>query len=109
MAQSKLDFVDVLRGLAILGVVWLHFTSSSLVQSMLPAALSHVVELGGHGVQLFFMASAFTLFRSYHHRSALEASPVRNFFIRRYFRIAPMYYVAIAYYLFQNGSLFRQG
>jgi peptidoglycan/LPS O-acetylase OafA/YrhL len=103
MAQSKLDFVDVLRGLAILGVVWLHFTGMSGMMNLLPESLQFVVEQGGHGVQLFFIASAFTLFRSYHHRSALEATPVRNFFIRRYFRIAPMYYVGIAYYLFQNG------
>ncbi len=104
MAQSKLDFVDVLRGLAILGVVWLHFSSASAVQGLLPESLSYIVELGGHGVQLFFMASAFTLFRSYHHRHDLETQPRRNFFIRRYFRIAPMYYVAIAYFVIQNGT-----
>ena len=58
---------------------------------------------GSAGVPLFYIASAFTLFLSFKSRSQKEASPVRNFFIRRFFRIAPMYYIAIIYYLFQNG------
>ncbi len=103
MTQSKLEYVDVLRGLAILGVLVLHFSSTSLVHGHLPTALRFIEEQGGRGVQLFFIASAFTLFRSYHHRAALERNPVRNFFIRRYFRVAPMYYVGIAYFLFQTG------
>lgn len=103
MQQSKLDFVDVTRGLAILGVVIHHFISRTNLLHGLPASVDFVAQQGAHGVQLFFIASAFTLFRSYHHRSPLEQHPVRNFFVRRYFRIAPMYYVGIAYYLWQNG------
>jgi peptidoglycan/LPS O-acetylase OafA/YrhL len=103
MDQSKLAYVDVLRGFAILGVVFLHFTSLSGVEAWLPQSVQFVVEQGGHGVQLFFIASAFTLFRSFSHRSQFEQNASRNFFIRRYFRIAPMYYVGICYYLWQTG------
>ena len=103
MGQTKLDYVDVLRGIAILGVLWLHFSGDSGFSALLPESLVYVVQQGGRGVQLFFVASAFTLFRSYTHRAPLEENADRNFFIRRYFRIAPMYYVGMLYYLWQDG------
>ena len=61
-----------------------------------------ITDKGAMGVQLFFIASAFTLFLSFSKRNSMEQFPVRNFFIRRFFRIAPIFYIAICYYLFQN-------
>lgn len=55
------------------------------------------------GVPLFYILSAFTLFRSYSYRDQIERFPKLNFFIRRFFRIAPLYYLAIIYYLWQEG------
>jgi peptidoglycan/LPS O-acetylase OafA/YrhL len=101
MAQSKLQYIDVLRGIAILGVLLLHFTGDTLLMERLPQTLRYMVQQGGLGVTLFFVASAFTLFRSAHYRRELHAT--RNFFIRRIFRIVPMYYLGICYYLWQNG------
>jgi peptidoglycan/LPS O-acetylase OafA/YrhL len=49
------------------------------------------------GVQLFYVLSAFTLFLSQHKRDADPSA----FFRRRYLRIAPLYYVAIVYYVGQ--------
>ena len=54
---------------------------------------------GARGVQLFYVASALTLCLSWEFRSRREASPLRNFYLRRWFRIAPMFYVAIAAYV----------
>lgn len=56
-----------------------------------------------YGVQLFYVVSAFTLFLSFIRRKETELAVNRNFYIRRFFRIAPMYYLAIVYYLWQNG------
>ncbi|WGK69408.1 acyltransferase [Candidatus Haliotispira prima] len=61
------------------------------------------VGAGARGVQLFFILSAFTLFLSYHNRKNREINPDRNFLLRRFFRIAPLYYLGIVYYLFQDG------
>jgi peptidoglycan/LPS O-acetylase OafA/YrhL len=44
------------------------------------------------------LASAFTLFFSLKNRIKIEHHSKRNFFIRRFFRIAPMYYIAIVVY-----------
>ena len=47
------------------------------------------------GVELFFVVSALTLCLSSAARSNREALPTLNFYIRRFFRIAPMFYIAI--------------
>lgn len=99
--MKKLAYIDALRGLAILGVVMVHTNQYGHLN--LPWGIEKIVWKGGRGVQLFFLASAFTLFLSYGNRLAKETRPVRNFFIRRYFRIAPMYYLGVLYYLFQDG------
>jgi peptidoglycan/LPS O-acetylase OafA/YrhL len=52
-----------------------------------------IAHTGQRGVALFFMVSAFTLFLSHDNRRD-ERKPTRNFFIRRFFRLAPMFYVA---------------
>jgi peptidoglycan/LPS O-acetylase OafA/YrhL len=100
--MKKLDYIDALRGLAVLGVLIVH--TNQYGHSNLPWVIEKVVMKGASGVQLFFIASAFTLFLSYKSRINNEASPVRNFFIRRFFRIAPMYYIGMLYYLLQDGT-----
>ena len=98
MKLEKLHYVDAIRGVAILLVIMRHAAQQGAV------ALSHffsvLFSLGASGVQLFFMASAFTLYRSYRNRQGIESHATRNFFIRRFFRIAPLYYLAILYFVF---------
>ena len=50
-------------------------------------------------MQLFFVVSAFTLWLSMANRKQ-EKHPTRNFFLRRFFRIAPMYWLGIAFYTY---------
>lgn len=45
---------------------------------------------------MFFVVSAFTLLMSYENRRG-EEQATKKFFIRRFFRIAPMYYLAIIF------------
>lgn len=100
MSQSKnIDYLEALRGYAVIGVVMIH-----CLIGMQGVLLYQAWGLGAKGVQLFFMASAFTLFLSYSRRKS-ERFPLRNFYIRRFFRIAPMFYIAILYYIWQNQLL----
>lgn len=99
--NKKLDYIDAIRGLAILGVIVTH--TAHFGTNHYPAYLDALFASGAKGVQLFFIASAFTLFLSFKNRSTGELHPVRYFFIRRFFRIAPMYYLGILYYLWQTG------
>lgn len=88
--------IDALRGLAILGVLAVH--SAGIV----PAATSllHNAQVFGHfGVQLFFLVSGLTLCRSWENRRPFESIPIRAFYLRRLFRIAPMFYMALVIHL----------
>lgn len=90
------DYIDALRGLAALGVIVVHIGT---LFTQTPWRASQFFNLGAHGVQLFFMVSAVTLASSWHSRAAKEADPVRAFFIRRFFRIAPLFWIATLVYL----------
>ena len=96
----KLKYIDALRGLAILGVLIVHCGGHG-DNGAIPQSLLAIISNGARGVQLFFIVSAFTLFLSMTHKYEQEKHPKLNFFIRRFFRIAPMYYIGIVYYLFQ--------
>ena len=97
----KLKYIDALRGIAILAVIIVH--TGQYGTNNYPEIIKALIGHGARGVQLFYLASAFTLFLSFNYRKESEINPKRNFFIRRFFRIAPMYYLGIIYYLFQNG------
>lgn len=96
----KYEFIDALRGYAILGVLMVHSA-----QSVRPnhAFLRSAMAQGSLGVQLFYIASALTLCLSWRFRSTQEGHPTRDFYIRRFFRIAPMFYLAIVLYVLLNG------
>jgi len=98
---KKLKYIDALRGIAILAVLLVHCGQAGT--NHYPSFLQNVILNGAKGVQLFFLASAFTIFLTYAGRYKTEVYHKTNFFIRRFFRIAPLYYVGIVYYLCQNG------
>jgi peptidoglycan/LPS O-acetylase OafA/YrhL len=91
--------IDSLRGFAILGVVAVH----ALYQSKpFSSTLTAIAEQGMYGVQLFYIISAFTIFLSLSHHHSIGSEQVKYFFIRRFFRIAPLFYCAIIFYLIND-------
>lgn len=99
----KLKFIDFLRGIAVFLVIIIHTANyGKFGEIAYSSGFRQLTNLGQYGVQLFFIISAFTLILSYKARDKKEIKHVRNFFIRRYFRIAPIYYLGIVYFLWQN-------
>lgn len=88
MSNRELAWIDALRGYAVLGVVIVHSGSPY-------PELGASMGWGARGVQLFFVVSAFTLCLSWNSRH----EGVAAFFLRRFLRIAPMFWVALAYYV----------
>jgi peptidoglycan/LPS O-acetylase OafA/YrhL len=84
----RFDWIDAIRGIAILMVILIHVGSHDPQQSV-----RNFADYGSRGVQLFFIVSAFTLFRA----ASVKFNP-KSFYIRRYARIAPMYFLAVAFY-----------
>lgn len=99
MEPKKYEYIDSLRGIAILLVISSHIALMSDAVTFVPWKVYFFMERGIHGVQLFFLVSAFTLTISYYNRKG-EKNELKNFFIRRFFRIAPMFYLAIIYFTF---------
>ena len=97
---KKFDFVDALRGVAVLAVLLVH---TGMLTSAQTGWAGELIGQGAKGVQLFYVMSAFTLFLSLDRRNRGEAYPTTNFFIRRFFRIAPLFYVAVPFYLWKDG------
>lgn len=89
---QKYAYIDILRGLAILGVVAVHAGQHVKDLNIIAASIFNYGQLG---VQLFFVASAITLCLSSAQRN--EKSFI-NFYIRRFFRVAPLFYLAIPFY-----------
>jgi len=94
----KYLYIDNLRGIAILMVIIVHSAQKIDGISLI---LSTFAEYCQMGVQLFFLASAFTLCLSWEKRMG-ERHEILNFYTRRYCRIAPLYYLGILTYFIIN-------
>ncbi len=105
--------LDMLRGIAILGVLFHHVDKSNV------AALHTLQENGRYGVSLFFIVSGFLictlLLREEHRHGQID---LRLFYIRRILRLSPLYYAVLLGYCVlvyglhqfspENQELFKQ-
>jgi peptidoglycan/LPS O-acetylase OafA/YrhL len=105
--MSKRYFgLDVLRSLAVLGVLLLH---SIQCTANVPEVVKAVCERGWAGVDLFFVLSGF-LIGSQVVGLPAEASvrnEVRNFWIKRWSRTLPLYFTVLAVYVFIKPTIFH--
>lgn len=85
--------IDIMRGVAILMVIVVHMQQVIVGTTR----ISWYAQYGQMGVQLFFVASAFTLCNSYDGPLGAPHKKAK-FWLRRYFRIAPGYYTGILLY-----------
>ncbi|WP_407184963.1 acyltransferase family protein [Bradyrhizobium centrosematis] len=92
--------LDVLRGLAIAGVMAIH-VSQSFPSNI--HAVDYAFMCGWTGVNVFYFVSAMTMCLMWTQRSG-ETNPTRKFYIRRVLRIAPLFWLAIPAYLAINGT-----
>ena len=91
--------LDFLRGLAIVGVMAMH-VSQSFPSNVHP--VDYAFMCGWAGVNVFYFVSAMTMCLMWTRRT--EANPTRKFYIRRFLRIAPLFWLAIPVYLVIYGT-----
>lgn len=98
--MNRIKSIDALRGFAVILVILVHTAQITDINNF-PESLKNLILSGKSGVQMFYIISAFTLFFSISQRN----EPTSAYFIRRFFRIAPLYWIAILYYvLVQNNT-----
>jgi peptidoglycan/LPS O-acetylase OafA/YrhL len=86
--QSRLAWLDALRGFAALCVVFDH--GSTLLVLPARSFLYHWLNLGQYGVFVFFLVSGYIVPASLERRGS-----VRGFWISRAFRLYPMFLIAL--------------
>ena len=93
MSENRIELFDFLRGLAIFLVIINHVPYHSYnFENQSDYIVKNFLLFGTYGVQLFYIVSACTLFRSIKLR---DEKNYKAFFIRRFFRIAPIFYIGI--------------
>lgn len=97
-APNRYAFIDALRGYAILAVIAFHVSYNV---TNLDANVRQFASAGAAGVQLFFVVSALTMMLSWQAR----ADGIRAFYVRRLFRIAPMFWLSIPVFLALRGFI----
>ena len=99
---ARLGWLDALRGLAALAVVFDH--ASYHVLQHVRAVIYHYFDAGNYGVFVFFIISGYIVPASLERKGS-----VRTFWVSRVFRLYPLYLlavgIAVALYLMHFGSL----
>ena len=102
--HSRDNTVDLLKGLAMLGVLWLHIPTK---------ADNHIItkmgSLGKFGVPLFFLISAILLFYSYDKIQDKSRSSSFRWLLRHFIRLIPLYYLSLIMYASKGGCVYWSG
>lgn len=101
MNNSRMVWIDSLKGLAILGIIMIHSGGAKL-----PDPLGIVARFGGSGVQLFFVISAFLTFLSLEKVGMCSKCFVTYFswFLKKVIVLCPLYYLTLLLSILVTGG-----
>ena len=98
-SRGRLRFIDTLRGLAALLVVWMHVAQCYVglqpehaIRGRWVYEVAQNLDVGRIGVVVFFLISGFVIPFSMQPRAP---APVASFAIKRFFRIYPAYWLSV--------------
>lgn len=100
--MNRLYNLDYLRGAAAFGIMIYHYFT--WVYGVYGSE-TFLGRLGLYGVSIFYVLSGLTLYFVYFKRMEATAPSVRDFFIKRAFRIMPLLWLAISLTYLVNTSL----
>jgi peptidoglycan/LPS O-acetylase OafA/YrhL len=91
---GRLHGLDILRGLLALSVAVYHLSVWSQLSEAGTRANNLIAIFGNYGVEGFFVVSGFCFFHLYG-EARWGLRELRRFHFKRFFRIAPLYYLAV--------------
>jgi peptidoglycan/LPS O-acetylase OafA/YrhL len=104
--SGRIIGLESLRGAAALSIVVFHVRFLPPLE--VPASVHGLVSTFGSSVPFFYAISAFSLFVGY--ECALERPDgLRKFYIRRFFRIAPLFYAMLVVHLMMRTFYYHAG
>jgi peptidoglycan/LPS O-acetylase OafA/YrhL len=90
--KRTLGFIEALRGMTSIIIVAFHL----ITVAHLKVLGSEFIELGKFGTVLFFIISGFIIYLSMENK----VGGIFEFYIKRFFRIAPLFYFVICIYIY---------
>ncbi len=96
--KKRLGYLDILKGLAILGVMMVHFIQAP------NGIVSLIANCGCFCPQLFFVITAFLLVRTAHKFNFRSKHDVIRFYKAKVVRILPLYFVAVILFAVINSA-----
>ncbi len=94
MRSERLHGLDILRGCMALAVAVYHFTDWTKLAAAGTKTNNVIAILGTYGVEGFFIVSGFCFFFLYG-ETCWDGAQLKRFHLKRFFRIAPLYYFAV--------------
>lgn len=102
---SRINSIQYLRGIASCAIVLRHLTDRTAKYNIIAPGLNNI-DIGGWGIDLFFVISGFVMVYITQKDEA-SIKYVLNFWLRRFLRISPLYYLitliaVLAYFKWPN-------
>lgn len=94
--MSRLHNLDYLRGIAAFLIMIYHY----LLPVVEMDSQSLLSRIGFYGVSIFYILSGLTLYHVYETRFSFNTRGFADFFKKRFFRIYPLYWLAVCFSLF---------
>lgn len=92
--KPRLEWLDYFRGFCALGIMLYHYVYWEIDTAVLDAS-TFLGKVGVYGVSMFYVLSGLTLYQVYQHKLEANYSSIRNFYIKRFFRIFPLLWIVI--------------
>lgn len=99
--ENRSQSIDSMRGIACIGVVITHSNLTNWI-----GMYGNIAKVGARGVQIFFVISAFLIFKSLEEHGAGTDKPfnIIKWYYNKFLRLIPLYWTAIVIFFIIYGS-----
>jgi peptidoglycan/LPS O-acetylase OafA/YrhL len=107
LLNKRIEGLDVLRGFTALYVMVFHINEFGCIY-IYEGIFKSIISYGYIGVPIFFIISGFSLSYATAKSSFFSEKGIYSFYIKRFFRILPLFYLALIIHLLLNTLLLNK-